>query len=412
MKKLLISSFDLEVGGVERSLLAMLEHFDYERYKVDLMLYRHTGDFFSLLPDEPALLPEIKVYKTFRMPIKEVLFSGHVLLAYSRLLAKFKANKGDGVEPGYKQMQYMWKYALPFLPKLKKKYDVAISYLWPHYFVAEKVDADVKIAWVHTDYSSVETDVSMDLSMWEKFHYIVAVSEGCKDAFLTKYPRLKEKVIVIENLMNPTMIRRLAEKETAEMFKKDNRFKIVTVTRLSYAKGIDRAVQALFRLHEKGYKKVVWYVIGYGGDETEIRRLIKKYKLEDSFILVGKQLNPYAYMKEADLYVQPSRYEGKAVTVREAQILGKPVIVTNYATAMSQVKNGVDGIICRNDVNGIVEGVERLYNNEDLRRQLRNFCAKSNFDNKKELEKLYAIMGMEGVEGLDENIYDYVSQRI
>src|SRR5690606_33315190 len=118
-------------------------------------------------------------------------------------------------------------------------------YLWPHYFVAEKVDADVKIAWVHTDYSSVETDVSMDLSMWEKFHYIVAVSEGCKDAFLTKYPRLKEKVIVIENLMNPTMIRRLAEKETAEMFKKDNRFKIVTVTRLSYAKGIDRAVQAL-----------------------------------------------------------------------------------------------------------------------------------------------------------------------
>ena len=35
-------------------------------------------------------------------------------------------------------MQIMWKYALPFLPKMEKEYDVAISYLWPHYFVAEK----------------------------------------------------------------------------------------------------------------------------------------------------------------------------------------------------------------------------------------------------------------------------------
>ena len=137
MKNILISSFDMEVGGVERSLISMLNNFDYNNHNVDLMLYSHTGDFMNLLSEKPNLLEENKKYKTFRMSILDTLKSGNLAIALSRILARLKANSYDIGEKGYVQMQYMWKYSLPFLPNIEKEYDVAISYLWPHYFIAE-----------------------------------------------------------------------------------------------------------------------------------------------------------------------------------------------------------------------------------------------------------------------------------
>ena len=173
----------------------------------------------------------------------------------------------------------------------------------------------------------------------------------------------------------------------------DNRFKIVTVARLSHAKGIDQAVKALKLLKDKGYDDISWYVVGYGGDETMIKDLIKEMKLEDRFILLGKQTNPYPYMKEADLYVQPSRYEGKAVTVGEAQILSKPVLITNYATANSQLKDGFDGCITELSVEGIVDGIEKLYKDSSLRDKLTNNCMQTDYSNNDELSKLYNLIG-------------------
>lgn len=394
MKKVLVASFDMEVGGVERSLISMLHNFDY-KYDVDLMLYSHTGDFMDLLPKSPNLLPEDKIYKTFRMPIAQIAKQGNIPMAISRVYSILESklvSKIKGLDESvYAQMQYMWKNSLCFLPKYKKKYDVAISYLWPHYFVAQKVDAKVKIAWIHTDYSKLETDIEVDLKMWDKFDHIVAVSEECKNAFLKKYGKLKDKVIVIENITSPKFIETMAKEKVENPMNDDNCFKIVSVARLSYAKGIDNAVRALKLLVDKGYDNIKWYIVGYGGDEEIIKNLIKENKLEDKFILLGKQINPYPYMKSADLYVQPSRYEGKAVTVCEAQILSKPVLITNYTTAKSQIKDGFDGCITELSVEGIANGIEMLYKNEDLRNKLSNNCKNTNYSNKDELQKLYDL---------------------
>ncbi|MED1009859.1 glycosyltransferase [Bacillus mycoides] len=396
MKDILVASFDMEVGGVERSLISMLEGFDYKKYAVDLMLYRHQGDFLELVCNKVNLLEEVPQYTTFRKSIGETLKDKEYGIGFSRILSKINtrfAGKAKGiVETGYYQMQLMWKYAIPFLPKLDKEYDVAISYLWPHYFVADKVKAKRKIAWIHTDYSTIETDIEMDLKVWNKFDYIVAVSEACKNSFLKKYSALKNKVIVMENITSPQFIRDMANEEIDTPMLLDNRFKIITVARLSHAKGIDNAVRALRILKDKGYENIAWYVVGYGGDETMIKSLIRDLKLENSFVLLGKQINPYPYIKEADLYVQPSRYEGKAVTVGEAQILAKPVLITNYTTANSQVKNGVDGYITELSVEGIADGIEKLYRDATVRKQLANNCSNTDYSNKYELNKLYEIM--------------------
>ena len=395
MKKVLIASFDMEVGGVERSLISMLNNFDYKNNEVDLMLYSHTGDFMPFLIDKVNLLNENRRYSTFRKSIGQTLKEGNYFLGCTRILSKFiakiKGRLNNINEVGYYQMQLMWKYALPFLPKLEKEYDVAISYLWPHYFVAEKVQAKRKIAWIHTDYSTIETDIDMDIKMWNKFDYIMAVSEECKNAFLKKYPSLESKIKVMENITSPEFIRKMAQEDIEEKIINDNSFKLVSVARLSHAKGIDNAVRALRVLHDIGLTNIKWYVVGYGGDEEMIRNLIKENNLQDSFILLGKKINPYPYMKMADLYVQPSRYEGKAVTVTEAQILGKPVLITNYPTAKSQIKDNIDGYICDLSVEGIADGVEELYKNKELRNKLSQNCKKTDYSNSYELNKLYSV---------------------
>ncbi len=390
MKQVLIASFDMEVGGVERSLVSMLNHFDYEHYQTDLMLYSHAGDFMSLLHQQANLLEELIPYKTFRMKIPEIIKSRQLFIGITRILAKYKASMVKAREKGYQQMQLMWKYALPFLPKLEKEYDVAISYLWPHYFVAEKVKAKTKIAWIHTDFSTVETDVQMDLNMWRKFDHIVAVSEQCKQTFIRKYPMLEKRIVVIENITSPDLVQTLAQEEIDQPMIHDHRFRLITVARLSHAKGIDRAVKALKILKDRGYD-FSWYIVGYGGDEKMIRTLVVENNLDNDFILLGKKVNPYPYMKAADLYVQPSRYEGKAVTVGEAQILAKPVLITDYPTAQSQVTEGFDGVICEQSIEGIADGIEKLYNDPIFRKQLSANCKQTDYRNQQELEKLYEL---------------------
>lgn len=396
MKEILISSFDMDVGGVERSLISMLNNFDYENNNVDLMLYSHTGDFMDLLPKNIKLIKENNKYATYRKSIKQIVKNKNYLIASSRMLANLNSKmiskiRGVKEETGYYQMQLMWKYALPFLPKIEKEYNVAISYLWPHYFIADKVNAKTKIAWIHTDYSTIYTDIDMDLKMWNKFDYIISISEKCTNSFLSKYPSLKEKIILVENLLSVKFIKEMSDEKIEEGIFNNKNFNILSVARFSHAKGIDNAVKALKLIHDRGFNNIKWYVIGYGGDESLIRKLIKENNLENDFILLGKKTNPYPYMKACDLYVQASRYEGKAVTVKEAQILGKPVMITNYTTAKSQLIDGVDGYITELSVEGIANGIEKLYRENEFRNKLAYNCKNSNYENYSELNKLYEI---------------------
>lgn len=396
MKNILISSYDMDLGGVERSLINMLENFNYQSYNVDLMLHIHTGELLNYIPKQVNLLDEIYKYTTLRKSIKDNIKEKQILIAMARISAKLNSiyvSKRDNIKDiSYYQLQLMYKYSNKFLPKQEKEYDVAISYLWPHYYIADKVKAKTKIAWIHTDYSIIDTDIDLDLKMWNKFDYIISISEDVTKSFLAKYPSLKNKIVLVENITSPKFIRDMSNEKQEEITINDKYFNIVSVGRFSHAKGFDNAIKALKKLHEKGLTNIKWYVVGYGEDEDLLKSLIKENSLEDSFILLGKKTNPYPYIKVADLYVQPSRYEGKAVTVSEAQILGKPVMITNYSTANSQVKNRIDGYICALSVEGIAEGIEKLYKDKELRQVLVNNCKNTDYANSHELEKLYEII--------------------
>ncbi|QEL86299.1 glycosyltransferase [Bacillus mycoides] len=395
-KKILITSFDMAIGGVERSLIGLLNTIDYSKYDVDLMLFKHEGEFLFLLPKMPNLLKEVKQYTTFRKSIKQILQEGQITIGLTRTLGRILGDAHGryvkSEEAGYLVIQYGWRITLPFIPKLEEEYDVAISFLWPHYFIGDKVRAKRKIGWIHTDYSNIKLNTDMEYKMWSKMDNIVAVSEGCRDSFLSSLPNVNKKVEIIENILSPEFVREQAYQEdiTEEIQVKSEKVKLVTVGRLSYAKGIDLAMYALRDLVDQGYD-IEWYVVGYGAQEAELRELLAELNLEKRFFLLGKKTNPYPYIKACDIYVQPSRYEGKAVTVREAQIIGKPVLITNFSTANSQVRDGVDGIVTEMGINGIANGIKKLIGDKELREKLAENTLKGEYGNRNEIDKLYAL---------------------
>jgi glycosyltransferase involved in cell wall biosynthesis len=396
-KKLLIAVYNLEIGGIERSLINMLENMDFQKVDVDLLIYHHTGELIRAIPEQVNVLPQIEQYTTFRKSIKECFKEGHYSIGSIRVLCKlltFFNTKLEKLEEGsgYIQMQLAQKYSMPFLPALPKEYDLAISYAWPHDIVANKVKALKKIAWVHTDYTKLEIDNGIDLAIWNKFDYIASVSEDCLNSFVKQYPSLAKKTMVIENITSPEFIKSMA-RESEPNFVSEQDFNLISVGRLSYVKGFDLAIEALKILHDKGYKNIKWYVVGYGGYDSKLRELIAKNRLDDSFLLLGKKTNPYYYIESCDLYVQPSRYEGKAVTVTEAMILGKPILITEYPTANSQVINGIDGYICQLSSQGLASEIEKLYNQKDLREEVVKNINRRDFSNSYELEKLYSLIG-------------------
>lgn len=395
-KKILITSFDLAIGGVERSLIGLLNQIDYNKYDVDLLLFKHEGEFLSFIPEGPILLPEEPSYTTFRKSIHQIMKDGFYPIAISRIIAKYTGLFHGKVrkvkEPGYLSIQYGWEFSNRLLPKINKEYDVAIGFLWPHHFIGEKVKAKKKIGWIHTDYSNIYINKKIEKRMWRRLDEIVVVSEECSQTFLNVFPDFKGRTTVIENILSPEFIKEQAQlgnpKEINRVLGKTI---LLTVGRLTHAKGLDEAVRACKKLVDDGFD-IEWYVVGYGPLENELRNLIKNLGMEKQFILLGKKTNPYPYIKACDIYVQPSRYEGKAVTIREAQVLGKPVVLTNFPTAKSQAINGFDALITECGRDGIVRGLREIIENDVFRKKLISNVLSKDYGNENEINKIYGLM--------------------
>ena len=291
-------------------------------------------------------------------------------------------------------LEYSHKYTVPHVKKtIETEYDIAISFLTPHYYVADKINAKVKLAWIHTDYSNYLLNVKSELKMWGKYDAIASISEKCTEGFLKVFPELKDKIVEISNVNAEQLIKKQSEEGTADdMQTKKDEMCLCSIGRFAYAKNFDHIPVIAKEIEKKGIK-FKWFIIGYGGDDKLIREKIVEFGMEDRVIILGKKSNPYPYIKKCDIYIQPSRYEGKAVTVLEAQILKKPVIITAFPSSNSQLENKVDGIIVPMDDEGCANGIANVICDKELRQQLIDNCAKRDYSNKTEVEKIYKLMG-------------------
>lgn len=395
MKKILFIMPSLFIGGAERSLLGLLNMIDYSAYDVTLFLYRHEGEFLQYIPSKVNMIPPIEEYATFDVPIKNLLFSKKWRFGIARIWSKI-AMKAHCIktqeQPGvWMAMQYISKSLLPLLPDIPGKYDVAISFLGIPDVLIEKTTAKKKIAWNHTDYTILNPDKNRDRELYSKIDHIVSVSTPCTAQFLKVYPELSNKAVTIENLLSIDFLEQQASEQVMDMARKDHEFILLSIGRYSDAKNFDNVPEICKKIRENG-KDVIWYIVGYGSDESLIRQKIHESGMEEFVILLGKKSNPYPYIKNCDVYVQPSRYEGKAVTVREAQALHKPVVITSFATSASQLIDGYDGIIVPMDNEGCAKGIVQLLDDKKLMKRLSDNTRQVDYSNKNELDKLYQII--------------------
>lgn len=394
-KKVFIVMHSLGIGGAESALISLLKSFDYSKYSVDLFLFSHVGENLSNIPSEVNLLPEIKQYSALQKPIFNNFKSFNIDIALGRLCGKFFSKFYDYIhnwkDSSFVPFQQSQRFTKAFLPKISPDtlYDTAISFLSPHYIVAEKVNAKRKIAWIHTDYSTMHNYIKSELKMWNKYDNIISISDKCTDAFCSKFPQLKNKIVLIENIIQKSVIYEKADAESVKLHTKG--ISLLSVGRFSYPKNFDNIPEIASRIKSKGID-FKWYIIGYGGEEPVIRSKIKEFGMEDTVIILGKKENPYPYIKACDIYVQPSRFEGKAVTVCEALILNKPVVITNYATAHSQVRDGVDGIIVPMDNESCAENLANVITDKKLQDKLIENMKLTDYSNEHEIEKLYALI--------------------
>lgn len=397
--RIFIAMHYMEIGGAETALIGLLNALDPARVDVDLFLYDHRGEMMQFIPKWVNLLPQIPKYSVLERPIVELVKRGFWDIAAARMWAK-RISKVAYKRSGSKLennggLDKMSKCTTPLLPKINPSmtYDLAISFLTPHRIVAEKVKAKKKIAWIHTDYTRVWVDAEDELKVWQKYDYVASISGDVTNTFLQVFPSLAPKIVEIENILSPSFVRKRAELEdTDKEFRQTDKISLLSIGRYSEQKNYDNVPDICKRLINKTKLNIKWYIIGYGGDEALIRKKIKEAGMEEHVILLGKRSNPYPYIKACDIYVQPSRYEGKSVTVREAQMLCKPVVVTNYPTAPSQIRSGIDGVIVPMDNEGCANGLAEVICDKSLQERIIAHLKTHDYGNESEVEKIYKLI--------------------
>ena len=197
----------------------------------------------------------------------------------------------------------------------------------------------------------------------------------------------------MHNIVSDKAIKKLSlEKVTDVQFNKED-INIVSVGRLNYQKGFEMAIEACSILKEKGYK-IKWNIVGDGEERSNLERLINKFNVKDEFKLLGIRENPYPYVAKSDIYVQPSRFEGKAIAIDEAKILNKPIVLTNFSTAKDQIENKINGLICDMNSYSLASEIEGLIIGSELKNNIVKNLMEEKLGNEDEIMKLYDVIGI------------------
>lgn len=380
----------LMIGGSTTSLLSVLNLIDYNKYNVDILFYDEVGVLEKVLPKEVNILP-VALQNKNKLRKKKLKSVRSICNIVSSRIASLKTHKQITA------LQFTARDTVRYCRILDKEYDVAISYLelWPMYYLADKVKAKKKISWIHLDYIEAGFTPKYDLETFRKLDKIVLVSQKCLQSFQKAVPKMKNKSICIENILSKKTIDKYNEEEIK--FEPKEELNIITVCRIVfYHKGLDRAVNAFKKLKDEGIlDKVHWYIIGNGQDYNNLKDLIEKYNLKNYITLLGEINNPVPYVKKCDVFLLPSRYEGKPMAVTEAQMCGVVPIVTEYSSAVEQIENGKDGLIFKNDTDSLYKGLKNVFQKREIINKMKLNVKNKDFSNVLEMEEVNRLIKYE-----------------
>ena len=392
-KKVLFIIGTLQSGGVSKSMVSLLNVWDREKYDTSLLLCCKEGDVFSkYLPEDVNVIynPIIEHVMGGFSSAKCLFLHGHILLSIGVLfrLLLSRVSKALSGELIAKMMPIV----------SNEHYDLVVDYGGQQllYYMVNKVKATRKVTFFHNDYSKWPYYYSADKKYYPKVDNIFSISKTCTDALKKYFPDCADKVSIMENISSPNVIHSQATETTNELsemlqgYKNEGNIILCTVAHFCRRKGGDFAVEAAEILKQQNVK-FKWIFVGKILEE-DLCDMIKKKRLDDNMIFVGVQSNPYPYMFLSDIYVQPSRYEGKSISLDEAKILCKPIVVTNFSTVGDQFVNGKNGTICEMNGEAVANAIVELMNDSSLRESYQKYLETHIVDNSSEVNKLYKYL--------------------
>ncbi|UJF28774.1 glycosyltransferase [Kaistella sp. 97-N-M2] len=390
-KDILFVMNNLNVGGAEKALISLLQIFDYEKYAVDLLLFKKEGLFLNQLPSEVTLLEAPKNLRYFDMPflqiLKENVLQGNWNVIYRRIQFKRQCKKAKN---SAEAEQFGWKALSKTLNPLSKQYDAAIGFLEknPNYFVVDHTLAAKKIGWIHNDYISLSLNKDIDHHFFKQLNHIVTVSAECVKSLENTFPQFKEKIKLIHNISSQEKLCVLSDEDIPLWV---NQKFILTIGRLTEQKAIEKAIDA-FEILQKTESELQWIVLGEGSLRPFLENKIKEKGFENKFHLLGNKPNPYPYLKRCTVYVQTSIFEGKSIAIDEAKLFAKPMVITNYPSAKDQIMDGVNGLLADLNAVSIAKKIKMLLDDKNMQNAFSQKLRSEETSYEKEIEKLYQLM--------------------
>jgi glycosyltransferase involved in cell wall biosynthesis len=393
-KKVLFMVINMNIGGTEKALLNMIDAMPEDRYDITILMLEECGGFLGFIPKRVKVI-QLSGYESIKSlmnnPPKQILIR---TLINKRVNEFFQLSWIYFISAMKKDRSSLFKYLMKEISFHSDDYDAAIAYAGPmdfiSYFILRKVSAKKKFQWIHFDVTKIGFNQNFAFNNYSEFNSIYAVSSEAKNKLVSILPSLSDKVKVFHNLVSPQKMQeeaRIGQGFTDEF----NGIRILSVGRLSPEKGQDLAIRATSKLISEGYN-ARWYCIGDGNSKEELCRLVDELNVKQHFKLLGSFSNPYSYMSECDIFVQPSRYEGYCLTILEAKSFYKPIVTTNVNGVNEQIENGESGMIVDVNEESLFHAVKKIIDDQTLRNTLMKNLEKEMKRNKVDSKKILELI--------------------
>ncbi|MFE7060544.1 glycosyltransferase [Sutcliffiella sp. NPDC057660] len=393
-KKMLFVIDSLDCAGAEKSLVTLLSLLDYQKFQVDLLLFGYGGMLETFLPKEVNLLPPLSYTKFSEKKLSAQLYqlnkiSLRMLKARLKYTFRLRLKKRTNLQ----KARVYWESISSVIDNNPNSYDIAISYAQgvPTFYVAEKVKARKKFTWVNAVIKLNIKDKSYQKNFYETFNNIIAVSDTTKKVFLDTFPEFQTKMKVIYDINDQKFISRMSNLKYNNYIEFDG-LKILTIGRLASQKGYDIALEACKKLKEAGVN-FKWYVLGKGPLEEEINKYIQQKDLNNYFILLGTTANPYPIIKDSNIYVQTSRFEGFGLAIAEARMLNVPVVTTRFDAVYNQMVHKKNGLVVDMNSNAVFDGIMKLIEDVSLKEEIIEYLKTEPKGNLDEIDKFHNLIG-------------------
>lgn len=375
-KDILFVNNTLSSGGVETALIEQLRQYSINN-NVYLYVMTGMGELINKVPANVQILndnfdPEsVLTNKGQKKLFKKVMLSEKNSFTGIRLAGYTTRGLANMIRNGKIHFEKLaWRPIAETAPPIPKTFDLAIAFIEgaSTYYVADKVAAKHKVAWVHTNYELAGYTKQLDKNSYDEFDEIFTVSNQVKKSFIKIHPECLNKV-KLKNLFLPKnkIIQLSNESINIKCWQNisQDTTKILSVGRLIKLKSYETLINAAVKLKNNSHK-FVWIVLGEGDQHQVLQKLIDSFGLNDNFILMGHVSNPFPFYNQCDIFVHSTKYEGKSIAVQEAKILGCPIVLSETAGNIGQIQNKVNGIYCQPNSDDIASKIEFLISNKEI----------------------------------------------